>query len=412
MFHVLKKDITWATLDQALISGANLLFGLFFIHLSTKASYGLYSAGYSTILLFIGFGNALIFTQMTVLAPTKKDKATYFSEMLSATVIVALLFCISSIFIFSTVAMVVSPSTQIYFYAVEIGITIMASLLLEYFRQTNYIQFKAKHAFIISMFYVSIQLMLLSIIGGLFPQQGHIAAIAATGVAAIVMSIILYLQSVYRISINISDTFVSLRELSLHGKWALLGVLVTWLQAQSYIYITLTFAGTAEVADANAARLFVAPIMVVVVGITKVFLPRMADAFARNSGIEIKILARNLLIVQSCIVVVYASMVLAAKKFIFSTVLSSEYQQIDNLLLLWLLIIFFQIVRNSYSITLQVYREFRLITMLNLVSAMVVILLSIFLSSMFGAEGALLSIVAGEIVFSVLLWWGYMNVKR
>lgn len=70
----MKIDVVWGVLDQGLQSLINLSISVLLIYYESKHNYGLYGLGFATLLLFVGFSNALISTQMTVIAPSKKLK--------------------------------------------------------------------------------------------------------------------------------------------------------------------------------------------------------------------------------------------------------------------------------------------------------------------------------------------------
>ena len=70
----------WGIADQVVIALANFGVGLLLIKIATKPEFGLYGLSIAAILYLIGLANALITTQMIVLAPTfggKEDEFCY-----------------------------------------------------------------------------------------------------------------------------------------------------------------------------------------------------------------------------------------------------------------------------------------------------------------------------------------------
>src|SRR3990172_5775125 len=65
------RDSTISLIDQAILSLANFLVGVFLIQNTSKDDYGLYVLAYAIILYLVSTQNAVITTQMTVLAPQK-----------------------------------------------------------------------------------------------------------------------------------------------------------------------------------------------------------------------------------------------------------------------------------------------------------------------------------------------------
>jgi O-antigen/teichoic acid export membrane protein len=72
-----------ASLDQALLSLANLLISIIFIKYASKAEYGYYSIAYSIILFVTSIQNAVVNTPLAVLLVTKKatDKKYYVASL-------------------------------------------------------------------------------------------------------------------------------------------------------------------------------------------------------------------------------------------------------------------------------------------------------------------------------------------
>ena len=90
----LRADAIWGISDQALQSLTNLLSGVFLIRFASKEEYGLYGLGFAVSLLCVGICNALVMTQMTVIAPTKAPELrdTYCGSMFFALMLLLVAF--------------------------------------------------------------------------------------------------------------------------------------------------------------------------------------------------------------------------------------------------------------------------------------------------------------------------------
>src|SRR5690606_26184457 len=89
------------------------------------------------------------------------------------------------------------------------------------------------------------------------------------------------------------------------GKWALGGVLVSWAQNQGYVLILALVKNSALVAEANAARLFLAPIGVVSTSISKVIMPKLVQLKINNNINKAIITTRKLLFFILTFITVY-----------------------------------------------------------------------------------------------------------
>jgi O-antigen/teichoic acid export membrane protein len=407
----IKKDVFYSVIDQGMISVSNLGIGLFLINFSSKEQYGVYGIGFTIILLAVGIMNALITCQMTVNLPQKEaeDKSKYCYSML----LVQSLILVPSWLLFQLIV------SGIYFFE------IISEDLLIFMSVTGFsVLASVFHAFLRSYYYTvlrSVRVMQIDIINTVVIFSGltlafllkqdflHIWAIGAYGFGALIAGAVgLILANIsQRVGINLIVD--ALKEAWVHGRWALGGVVVTWLQSQGYVAL-LTVLSTAEsIAEANAAKLFLAPASLISTGLSSVFVPRLAMLRGESKHKELKQVAGKMLLLIVSIICLITFGAYAIKDQIIIMFFSKEYADIGSLVLLWGVVFVIQAIRSNASIVLIAYKKFRVITLCNTTTALLTILFGAFLIKAYGMSGSIISLASGELVLAIMLWFAFRS---
>jgi O-antigen/teichoic acid export membrane protein len=166
------------------------------------------------------------------------------------------------------------------------------------------------------------------------------------------------------------------------------------------------------VADANAARLLVAPLMLVNSGLTNVLLPRLVLLRSEERYIEAEQLAHRLMWMIAGIFVLYTALVVLADGRLTSLVLGDTYTGLESFIVAWAAVNLLTALRGNTSILLQVFKAFRTITLANIGSAVVVLILTWPLMYYYGVLGSIAAVALGEIILVVLLRSGFARVRR
>lgn len=412
----IRKDVIFGFIDQALISLSNFIIAFFLIHSTSKENYGLYGLGMIIILLFVGFSNALITTQMSVIAPAKdistRDK--YCCSMLFGQLLIFL-----PILFFGGAGVVILDKYHMvnhfdYVFYLAVCSAVFGMLLKEFFRRFYYLKLRPRVVLAIDICHVAAVLSVLIIVKFLLqPDDLHVIAMLAVAGGASLSGVIGFLLAKFPARmIDLRFVGDSLKEAWQQGRWALGGVTVTWLQSQSYVYLLGVFVGVSAIAEANAARLLIAPIAMLSTSITSVILPRLA--LMRNSGMsaDVERLARKVLYALIVVTVIYAGFLLIFKDLIIVKLFTPTYRNIGVFILAWNLVFVFQAVRSNNSLLLQVFRKFREITLSNVISSLAVLVCGIFLIRRYGVLGSIANLTFGEILLSILLWKAYKRTNK
>jgi O-antigen/teichoic acid export membrane protein len=206
------------------------------------------------------------------------------------------------------------------------------------------------------------------------------------------------------LTVSASAVVADFSEAWRHGRWAIGGVAVTWIQSQAYAYVTVAAsAGAAGVGRANAARLLVSPFLVLVPAINQVAMPRFAAMRAADPR---RMVATGRTITAGLLVlaVLYSAVLLLAADWIVPALLGPTYVNMRPLVAAWCAVLAAMLLRDTASTLLQAMKRFRELMLLNALSAAVSLAaVAVFMAAL-GEAGAVVGTVAGELVLAALLW--------
>lgn len=408
-----KIPLLFSLLNQMLSSGGNFLVGIYLVRVLSLEEFGLYGIGYGICMLYIGVGNALILTQMVVNMPGKApaDKEQYATRMLCAVLLLgALLFVLTTLG--AAAAFVIRPD-HIRFIAPLCAITIASALFLctEFFISFAYVQHRESLALTVNAVTMTVLFSGLGLarVAGIQLTASTVLLLYAIGAAIGAGTAYWYsrLPGLHGAGRLLPDFFESWR----YGRWALGGVIVTWMQTQTYTYALAFFLGPAGVGQANAAKIFIAPFSFLAPAIYKVVMPRLAELRESN---PCKMLRVSMLVTGglSLLTIIYSALLLGTLDLVFEKVLGRQDPVIRSLVRIWCVVLIFQMIRGGGGILLQIQRKFRSLMLINIPSAVVTVAAAILLIHFLGTSGAIWGMAAGEIVLLTLIWKSIRHDNR
>jgi O-antigen/teichoic acid export membrane protein len=409
-----RKQVAISFIDQAILSAANFLIGIVLIKSVTKTDYGLYVLAYTIILFVVGLQNALITTQMTVLAPSKsRDKQDGFCNSLCiGQYILYVPAAIVAIIIILTLHRVEVISDEQRNLAATIIIVTVGVLFREFYRSFFFLKSQPRNVLIIDVVFVATTATGLLLGWLACREQLHIVALYLFGLASLASGLAAMALGRLSIEIDIRLSLASLKEAFANGRWALGGILLSLIQGQSYVYLLTAMSGPARVAEANAARLFLAPLSLLHMSFARVLLPKWS--FMRQNGENAGIIrmAKKAQILLIAIIVIYISIVLFAKDRLIDTLFAKDYQNIGTIILLWGVLSIVQTLRSSDSWILQAFHQFKRLTLANVMSAIAALIIGAALIELYGPAGSIIGMIVAEAILVFTLAKALKDVIR
>jgi O-antigen/teichoic acid export membrane protein len=418
MKHLLKKHKSrlypfFAVSDQALLSLINLLSNVFIIRLSTKSEFGIYSVGFASIILFSGLTHALITLQMTLIAPEKPEaeRNVYFGSMFIVMVgVVSVFIFVALLGVFISADIMPSDYRSL---IIVVVVSVPGVITMQFMRQYYYFFSLAHRILLFDLSFFLTYFICLLLLAYFEVSSIHLWALIINGAVAFVLGLTALLSSV---QVDIKKSFGlarrSFKEAWKSGAWAVLGSLLSVLQTQGYIYLLLFLRGASSVAEMNAARLFLSPLLVMSTGFSRVMIPKMAMLKAEgniNQAVKLAIKVMLLLIVA---LLFYLGFIVFSWDWLAGYMEGKGYEYLGVLVAMWGVYFVGSVMANTPSELLQIFREFRLLTLSGMVMSAFVLVGSIPAIIYLGVFGAIFTLIIGEIGMAALLWQQFQKVRN
>ncbi|HBY86812.1 MAG TPA: hypothetical protein DEO86_13170 [Colwellia sp.] len=402
------KTFSVSFLNQIVGSGSNFLLGLYLVRVLMPEDFGLYGIGFAIVLLFTGFGNALFLTQMVVHLPDKmpEHRNDYASSMLimlmAFCLVVSILICCIGV---SANYILVDVRQYVVFSFAVLAASI-ANLMKWYFIRHAFSFKKETNALTVNASWAIICLLLF--VFAKYIQFDLTASVALffCAIAGTFSSIIGFFINNLPLRKNCNRAIISdFKEAFQGGRWALGGVSVTWLQSQAYVYISAILFGTVGVAFANAAKIFISPFTFIIPAVNSIVLPRLAEQRSKDHK-QMMTFSFHYSLAFFTFGLCYLIFLMLTLELIFPLVIGDKYTiyELKPLIVLWGIVMVFQLVRNGASNLLQALKSFKALMLNNLVSGVVAISFTYMLAIQFGVLGALSGVAIGEFLLSIMLW--------
>ena len=390
--------------DQALLSALNFGLAVLLIHFASKPEYGLYSQLMNLQSFFSPF-HAGIFSSAYLALASKMDKArhsSYRTAMARAEVATTALSTILVVLVCWTGAKMFWPA----FGAgtcVAFGVSLLALWWREFVRQTKFACLRYDEALNVDMIYVLVTAATAAAVlavsnigaGAVFwcMAIGGIAAAAAPLVSAIRGA------GVGRSAV-LQDMLMSWRM----GRWDVVGSVVTWAYAQSYVYFAALHGGLDAAAEISAGRLLASPLALLWASYANVLRPSASRLLASGSYLEIRRLAARSALFVAGSSLLYALVAFAVIPILDESVLGGKFVELRPLTLWWIVYFMLTGISTVASSVLRSALEFRQVFNRQALSgAAAVILLTIGLS-LPAIESLVIALVIVEVICASLFW--------
>lgn len=394
-----------SVVDQAMLSAFNFFLGVLLIKRVEQHEYGLYVLATSFVLLVVGVQNALVTTQLTVIAPKKprSEQREFAAALAFGQFIYWLPAAITAgglLLLLGHFAAIPADLNRVLFIGV---FTALGTLVREFARGYYFHRMNPAAVFRVDSTYLAVALLMIGAAVFLPLPYLHIWALAIVGFSAVAAATF----DVFRIGraapLSNKRIFSAIRECWVNGKWALLGVFVTWLQTQCYVFLIVTLLGADEMAVTHSARLMLMPVALLNMSFSMIFRAKWAHDWHGERPKKVFSSAIALFLAVASTIVVYSSLLLVFQEHIIGLVFRREYLQAGSYIHLWALIFAIQAARNIASLLLQVFEKFKFLTLVNAVTAIVTIVLGLLLIPSLGAKGSLISMAVGELFLAAVL---------
>jgi len=387
-----------AVVMQALLSGSSLLVGVILLRNTPDLQYGSYVLMLNGILLLAILQQSFIQTQFVVRVSraNTSERADLvgglYREQRRLWPSAAALIVFISVLLWLTGIL----QTQTFFIVLAAAAAVLTTLYREFFRMVLLGYRKPLEVLGADAVYVVL------LLGGAVLATMTSAPAAVAGLTLAFASLIgglLCARAMWRFEPwNIRGAPGILWAIAPLGAWATTGATAHWIFSFGYNYLVAAVLHVPAVAALAATRLTITPVTLVSSGIGTMMLPTTAAWLNIHSAPTVlrRLLyfALGLAVASLC----YFALIWFTRDWLFTHVLKKNFPQRDALLLLWFAVSLMTLLRDQLLYLLSARQRFRLMATLTLVSALFSIGVSYVCMRYFGVIGALLGILAGELL--------------
>ena len=393
--------------DQALVSGTNFITGLVLARILGMEGYGLFILLAGVILFSATIQNALITSPMMILGATAKQSSYYQTTAILQALFTTILFLI--IVALGSLINNINPDLQLNSLLLPLALATSGFLLQDFLRRYFFSTKKNSLALINDSLSYGLQLICILIANYLydFDVKFCLYIMALTSFLAVTHGVATSGLLIIPTKIALPDYINTLNEHWLLGKWLVAKNITYWLSTQVVIYMTGIFISVATVGAMGAALNIVGIANILFLALDNFAMPR-ASQFYASKGIEglSKYITRISIIggTLTAIIVLLASM---APEFWLNLVYSDEYAGYGWLVIGWSIYYFIGYFHRPYGIALRALKQTRTIFSGSLAGAIATITICYPAMAYLGAEGAMMTLIASQLVITTYYFRAY-----
>jgi len=399
LFSGVFRHTAVAFVDRLLLSITHFAIGILLLRHAQAADYGLYVLAQSALLLAFFVQSALITIPMTVLAPkyATDDKRRFVSTLAQGQYLLWLPLCV----VVAVTALLLnrywglaSDSTHM---ILIVDIVLLAVLMREFIRCAFFVYLRPDMVLYIDAVY-----------GGLTIAAAYMAtAMSATpalhtlmgiGLANLVSGLAGWILFHRYVGWHLTWQTTALSRVLAHGKWALLGVSVTWLQSEGFLYLLGALKGTSAVASVSASRLLLMPIIILTTSFESIVKPRGAAWLVTGEQHKLEQSLIWLTVGALAISALYMVGIMWSGERLAAMVFHTQFSDMRLLLGLWGAVLLCKICSTNLNILLQILERFDVLFYIALVSAAISLTFGYVTIQHYGAPGSLYGLIVVEVI--------------
>lgn len=401
-------------LDQALLSAVNFAIGLAFMRLTDKVDYGLYTQFFTLLLLSQVAQNALANAPMVSLAPRRRARGMQ--------ALAAILFRMQTVASFGVAAVAVAG---VYF-SVDIGLfpqlpvelawpfaaAIIGQWGREFARKYSYIRLEPMRALLTDALFAG--LLFGGLLLGIWLQRfGTGWVLGCMGAANLIAALVELHHARLRPLRAHGRAREPLRAAWQKARWSLPAVLVGWGSNYSFVYVVAAVVGVAATAEISAARLLMMPAGICIIAWGNSFAPRITRWLHRFEFQEVRRIIALSIVGLAAIIITYTSLLWLVFDLLVAYVIGPDYASVLNLSVLWALYFCVNAWRKVGATCLAGDGRFRELFHYSWIVFGTSLPLTILLTWKLGTAGAVIGMIAAELIDLSLTWGhGWRKLRR
>jgi hypothetical protein len=393
-----------AVVDQAVMSALSLGLSLVLIHFASKNEFGLYSQLLALQSLFSPLHAGVFvsaFLALFVRLSTQRQ-VQYRAGMARAEIAVTLVSAVAVALITFAGARVIGLSLTWTICAAS-AVATLGLWWREFIRQLRFAGFEYHRVLRVDATYA----VVVTVAIAFALATGRVSAqsvLWVTGAAAILVCAYPLVKAASGARLSYRSIATDVTTSWRLGRWDVLGSIVTWAYAQSYVYFAGIHGGLNAAAEISAARLFAMPLALTWASYANVLRPSASRVFATGTVADARRLAaRSALFVMGSSIA-YGIVLVAVLPVVQRTLLTTSFHDTRILATSW--VVYFAIAGLS-SVATSLLRSafaFRQIFFRQAVISVAAVVLLAASLALHATYALVLALIVAEVVFAGMLW--------
>lgn len=399
------QSISLGMVTQGLSSAANFGIAVYLVRKLDPAGFGLWGLGFSIILLALGLANGLLLSQMVVGLPHRKPwmREAYMRSVLVGTLLLATILSVLGLLV-AALAGLRGDAGGDASLAATTGVAAGGVITLHYFVRQSFSVSRERVAVLLNLVLLASLTVAVAWVErrelGISASSAMLIYGGAHFCAALCGALVLPVPTRHW---QIAMVRRDLLDVWQQGRWASAGVSVSWGQSQAYVYLTPLFFGLAGLGAVNAARMIVAPLIMMLPAISQVALPRFSVLSAEHPG-QLGHAGLRLSVVLGSLAVMYALIVWLGYDWLSLLLLGEVREELFWITMAWCLLAGLALVRQVATVIMQALRDFLVLFRVEAAVLAVTVTSMLVLLPVIGLVGAVLATALGEALIALLVW--------
>jgi len=400
--------------DQGALSAFNFLLSILLIKTMQPEFFGTFVFWNSIALLASGLQTSLISTPMSVFIPaagSSAERRRTEGIFLSANFI--LMLAVFSVIVAANLLFSTEQDEGISL-ALIIAAFVSGTLLREYTRSTGFAHQNVGSVILADGVHLAVACIIFAYFLLLREPIGLEAVFGSLALGSILGGLIglVCRKRSERILSVTGFTFRAYGPIWEQSKWGLLGALTTQAQSRGYVYLLSAFAGPAAVAMIAAGEILYRPASLLMTAWGRIARPHFSSAVSAGRYGEIEAILRKTLTLIVGSLIFYYIFLYAAWSPLRDFIYEDKYDMIGWIVVAWGMSNLFMLVQGIYSIALQSFKRFKLLSLSFIVGS--IVSLSVIMIALYAVDYrySVLGNVCGALTSGIFIYRAFWIVSR
>lgn len=379
-------------ISQAASSFATFSLNLYLLYMAAPKEFGLFGISFAAVMFITGFWQGYFITQYIVLAP--EENANHFvSQVYTAMVVVALL----SIGLLVGASVVFSLVGGNGFLVAGIGLTATAYSFKEFYIRYLFSVDNGWGAVLINLALVAALFALFAVSWIVDFTLTAVTALFGFSLTLVLVGVLGHsVAGVKLLERDRKEFYRTMVKLGVGGRWASATNIVYAIRNNAHVIILSTAIGALAVAQVNAARLFLTPVILLIPAVSNVILPKMASALSVGGHAALRSSQRQSATLLCIAILIYVAFLLLSWRFIEPLFVGDQYAGLFPLVVAWCAFAFARAIRSIFDWGAQAERRFALVAKISSGAAIGALAGVLIMTEAFGLYGAVVALTFAE----------------